>query len=230
MAIFWAVCAAFLASGITYAITRARVRADCMRVLRLYDARSTAQKRRYRWAEWWARNAAETNTDEIGRWALMEIALLTLCSESTGEVAVQVRNSLATSRAMISAGLEPNEAVRVARNTWLDSIVGELELKRPKTDEPWDAWDKLREECPQASLHNAEALKWFRGALAGGRYGQLVTRYQAAVGMLWVLESSQPGISRQLMGGQDSAGLLPEIEKRGQSNSRLLPYYGENPV
>lgn len=230
MAIFAAFCAAFLASGFTYAITRARVRADCKRLLDLYVVRTAKLERRWRYAEWWARNAAETNTDEVGRWALMEIALLVLCSESTDEVAAQLRNQLTTSRALIASALDPNPAVRASRNTWLDSSLGELELKRAGTDQPWDTWQRMKEECPHVPTHNAEALKWFRGALASGRYGQFVSRYQTAIDVLWVIETSQPGLTAQLLGGKDPTGLLSEIEKRGQSNSRLLPFYGENPV
>jgi hypothetical protein len=174
---------------------------------------------RFRYAEWWARNAAETNSDEGLRWTLLECALLALCCETTTDVGKRIATHLPT---------EPTPA----RALMLRSVLQELDAKKPTqldgvtlevTDEPWPPWEKHAVERPGRPLHNPKALAWFARELERGAYTEAMRALEMAV---WVLAQANHGESLTPPIPPDKTALERLMVRRAAGQPRALPAYG----
>jgi hypothetical protein len=171
-------------------------------------------------AQWWANNAAESNTSESLRFTLLELALYALAAESLDQVREMLTTRVAT---------EPD----AQRQSILTSALAELELRRQGSDEPWWPWLRAEEERKQLGANarwNRDVLRWWRGVLERGGYTHRVRMLELAIDVLAALKStgtpSPHEVPPQLPGVCELLEL--SIHRRIVSNSRPLPAYGEN--
>jgi hypothetical protein len=171
-------------------------------------------------AQWWANNAAESNTSESLRFTLLELALYALASESLDQVREMLTTRVAT---------EPD----AQRRSILMGALGELELRRPGTEEPWWPWLRADEERTQLGGNarwNRDVLRWWRGVLERGAYTHRARMLELAIDLLAALKSTGAASPHEVPPQPPGVRELLElsIDRRIVSNSRPLPAYGEN--
>lgn len=178
---------------------------------------------RLQYAQWWANNAAESNTSEGLRFTLLELALYALASESMDEVREMLINRVAK---------EPDpERVNVLRDA-----LGELDFKHPRTGEPWHPWQRheRRGDPDYAGVlvphHSPEVMRWWRTVLERGAYTSRVRVFELAVDVYAAISQEGQRAKFEPRGAWPGAGELLALlaHRRIVSNSRPLPVYGEN--
>lgn len=185
------------------------------KVVRALEQAHLQETLRLQYAQWWANNAGESNTSEGLRFTLLEIALFALASGSMEEVRGMLINRVATER-------DPERA------SVLQGALGELELKRPGTSEPWHPWIRHDEERGALGYArwNADVMEWWKGILSRGAYTSRVRVLELAINVMAAAKDARftmPPASPEV-----ASHLELLVHRRIVSNSRPLPAYGEN--